>query len=190
MTTKAPLLTIADWDALPAEDGNRYEIIEGELFVSVWPGLTHQRVLTNLLSLFAIFLEKNPIGECLPTVGLILSQYSGVIPDLVFFLNEQSERIIKDDRLIGPPALICEVVEEGLANTGRDCGTKLKLYSKHGVPEYWLVYPKTLTIERWVRQGDSLIRWKTLRINDTLTSDLLPGFSGLLSQIFRPIGKR
>ena len=189
MTTKAQLLAIADWDALPAEDGNRYEIIEGELFVSAWPNLTHQRVLANLLRSFAIFLEKNPIGECLPTVGLVLSQYSGVIPDLVFFLNDQSETIINDDRLVGPPALICEVVEDGLANTERDCGTKLKLYSKHGVPEYWLVYPKTMTIDRWVKRGDSLIRLKTLGLNDTLTSEILPSFSCLVSEIFSRIGK-
>lgn len=36
-----PLLTIADWEALP-EDGNRYEVIEGELYMSCAPGLKHQ----------------------------------------------------------------------------------------------------------------------------------------------------
>ena len=44
-----PLLTIADWDAMPYDDGNRYEIIEGELFVSCSPGLTHQTVAINLI---------------------------------------------------------------------------------------------------------------------------------------------
>ena len=42
-----PVLTIADLDAMP-EDGNRYELIEGELFVSRSPSLTHQRVSGNL----------------------------------------------------------------------------------------------------------------------------------------------
>ena len=44
-----PILTIADLDAMP-EDGNRYELIEGELFVSRAPSLTHQEVVTNLYS--------------------------------------------------------------------------------------------------------------------------------------------
>ena len=189
MTTKAQPLTIADWDAMPYGDGNRYEIIEGELFVSEWPGLTHQRVLTNLIFLLGGFVDDNPIGKAVHNPPLLLSEYTAVWPDMVYFSNEQRKTIIKDDRLIGPPALVCEVVSDGLANIGRDCGTKLKLYSKHGVPEYWLVYPKTMTIERWVRRGDSLIRLETLRLNDTLTSEILPGFSCQVSEIFSRIEK-
>jgi Uma2 family endonuclease len=75
MTTKAQLLTIADWDAMPYGDGNRYEIIEGELFVSCSPGLTHERVVVNLVTLFVLFLEKNPVGEFLINAGVILSQF-------------------------------------------------------------------------------------------------------------------
>ena len=85
MTTKLQPLTIADWDAMPYGDGNRYEIIEGELFVSCSPGLTHQIVLTNLIVQIGNFLNNNPIGTFVPSPGVILSNYSGVIPDLVFF---------------------------------------------------------------------------------------------------------
>src|SRR6476646_3424441 len=99
MNTKLKTLTIEDWEALPHGDGNRYEIIEGELFVSCSPGLPHQRVVMNLITLFVLFREKNPIGEVLTTPGLILSRYSGVIPDLVFLLNETSDTIITGDRL-------------------------------------------------------------------------------------------
>src|SRR3982751_684987 len=104
MNTKLKPLTIADWEAMPHGDGNRYEIIEGELFVSTSPGLTHQFVLTNLILLIGRFLEPNPIGTVVTGPGLILSDYSGVIPDLVFFSREQRHTIVKDDRLHGPPA--------------------------------------------------------------------------------------
>ncbi|HKY45736.1 MAG TPA: Uma2 family endonuclease, partial [Pyrinomonadaceae bacterium] len=156
MTTKLKPLTIADWDAMPYGDGNRYEIIEGELFVSCSPGLTHERVLTKLILLIGRFLETSPIGEAVPNVGVILSDISGVIPDLVVFLNEQADEIISNDRLKGAPALVVEILSPGSANIRRDRVNKLQLYDKHGVPEYWIVDPSNMTLEIYVRQGSSL----------------------------------
>ena len=186
MNTKLKILTIADWDAMPYRDGNRYEIIEGELFVSCSPGLTHQRVVVNLITLFVLFLEKNPVGEFLPDVGVILSKFSGVIPDLVILLNEQRDTIITNDRLTGPPALVIEVVSPGSANSRRDRVDKLRLYSKHSVQEYWIVDPGKLTVEKYVSHGSSLKLSQTLqREEERLSSAAIPAFSCLLSQIFK-----
>lgn len=185
MTTKAQPLTIADWDAMPHGDGNRYEIIEGELFVSCSPGLTHQIVLGNLIVLIGVFLKANPIGTVVTGPGLILSNYSGIIPDLVFFTHEQRDRIVKNDRLTGPPALVIEIVSPGSTNIRRDRVSKLQLYAKHRVPEYWIVDPRNLTLERYVDQGSSLILLETLAAEDTLSTTAIPGFSCQVSEIFR-----
>jgi|SRR5215213_382976 len=183
-------LTIDDWEAMPHGDGNRYEIIEGELFVSCSPGLTHQRVISNLFTLFVLFREKNPIAEILTDAGVILSKFSAVIPDLVIFLNEQLDTIITGDRLTGPPALVIEVVSPGSSNSRRERVDKLRLYSKHGVPEYWIVDPVTLTVDQYVSHGSSLKLSQTLqREEERLLSAAIPGFSCLLSQIFRHFGK-
>jgi Uma2 family endonuclease len=189
MTTKAQLLTIADWDAMPADDGYRYEIIEGELFVSCSPGLTHERVLINLILLLGNFLEENPIAEVVGNVGVILSNVSGVIPDLVIFLNEQRDSIIMDDRLHGPPSLVIEVLSPGSTNVRRDRVSKLQLYGKHRVPEYWIVDPKKMSLERYVSQDPSMVLLETLSNEDSLSTPVLPGFSCRLSQIFRRISK-
>ena len=189
MITKLRPLTIADWDAMPYRDGNRYEIIEGELFVSCSPGLTHERVLTKLILLIGNFLETSPVGEAVANVGVILSNVSGVIPDLLVFLNEQRDTIITNDRLTGPPALVVEILSPGPANIGRDRVNKLHLYDKHGVPEYWIVDPKNMTLERYVRQGSSLALLETLENDDIVSITTLPGFSCKVSEIFRRIGK-
>src|SRR5215213_9371557 len=190
MNTKLRTLTNDDWEAMPHGDGNRYEIVEGELFVSTSPGLTHQRVITNLFTLFVIFLEKNSIGEIVTNAGVILSKFSAVIPDLVIFLNEQRDTIITNDRLTGPPALVIEVVSPGSANSRRDRVTKLQLYSKHQVPEYWIVDPGNLTVDQYVSDDSSLkLRQGLQREEERLSSAAIPGFSCLLSQIFRRIGK-
>jgi Uma2 family endonuclease len=185
MITKPKPLTIADWDAMPYGDGNRYEIIEGELFVSCSPGLTHQIVSDNLLVLVRNYLRGNPIGTFVSTPGLILSNVSGVIPDLVFFRNEQRDTIVTNDRLIGPPALVIEIVSPGSANIKRDRVSKLRLYAQHGVSEYWIVDPQNVTIDRYVDDGSSLTLSETLREEGTLVTDVLPGLSCLVSDIFR-----
>jgi len=184
MITKLKPLTIADWDAMPHGDGNRYEIIEGELFVSTSPGLTHQMVLTNLIVLIGHFLKANPVGTIVAGVGVILSNFSGVIPDFVFFSHEQRETIVKDDRLHGPPALVVEILSPGSTNIRRDRVIKLQLYAKHGVPEYWIIDPRIMTLERYVDQGSSLILLETLRYEDSLSTTALPGFSCQMSEIF------
>ena len=185
MITKLKPLTIADWDAMPYGDGNRYEIIEGELFVSTSPGLTHQMVLTNLIIRIGNFLQANPIGTIVAGSGVILSNFSGVIPDFVFFSREQRDTIVKDDRLHGPPALMVEILSPGSANVRRDRVVKLQLYAKHGVPEYWIVDPRKMTIERYVNQGSSLILSETLRYEDNLSTTAIPGFSCQMSEIFK-----
>ncbi|HEV8428088.1 MAG TPA: Uma2 family endonuclease [Pyrinomonadaceae bacterium] len=184
MITKLKPLTIADWDAIPYKEGYRYEIIEGELFVSRSPGLTHQVVLGNLIFLFQKFLESSRIGVAVMNPGLILSNYSGVIPDLVFFLNNQRDTIVTNDRLTGPPALVVEIVSPGSSNIRRDRVAKLQLYAKHDVPEYWIVDPKNSTVERYVNQGSSLILQETLGEEETLTTPALSGFSCRVSDIF------
>ena len=179
------LLTIADWEAMPHGDGNRYEIIEGELFVSCSPGLTHQHVAVNLTGAIWMFLESNPIGTVVATPGLILSKFSGVIPDIVVFLKEQRETIVKNDRLMGPPALVVEILSPGSSNVRRDRVIKLNLYAKHLVSEYWIVDPQNRSLERYVLHESSLELLETLTSEDHLTINALPGFAYPMSKIFR-----
>jgi len=185
MITKLRTLTIADWDAMPYRDGNRYEIIEGELFVSCSPGLTHENVLFNLIVAIGKFLDENPVGVAVGNVGVILSNVSGVVPDLVFFRSDQHETIVKDDRLHGPPALVIEVLSPGSTNTRRDRISKLHLYDKHEVPEYWIVDPKNKTLEKYIRKSSSLILHETFQHENTLITSALPGFSCQMRYIFK-----
>jgi Uma2 family endonuclease len=187
MITKLRPLTIADWDAIPYDEWNRYEIIEGELFVSCAPGLTHQIVATNLISVIARFLRTNPIGIAVTTPGLILSNYSGVIPDLVFFLNEKRDTIVTDERLSGPPNLVVEILSKGSKNMRRDRIVKKHLYAKHGVPEYWIIDCHRRVIEVYRLEGALLEPAQVFQAEDTVSSLALPGFTCAVSEIFEHI---
>lgn len=76
------MLTVEDLESLP-EDGNRYEIVDGELFVSTGPGIIHQAVLARLLGALFHFLEAHRLGYILPGVGVVFDEHNAVIPDLV-----------------------------------------------------------------------------------------------------------
>lgn len=90
-------LTVDDLDLFP-DDGNRYEFIEGELFVSRAPRLFHQIVVTNIIAFVRPFLDRNPLGFIVAGPGVIFSQFSGVIPDVVFISNEQRGEIASGDK--------------------------------------------------------------------------------------------
>ena len=177
-----PLLTIADLDSLP-EDGNRYELIEGELFVSRAPSLTHQTVVLNLSAEIRDYLKDNPIGKVWPGPGVIFSNFSGVIPDIIYISNERLDKIASGDRVAGAPDLIIEILSPGAENERRDRQAKRQLYGKYGVKEYWIVDSQKATIQ--IYRSGKLRLAATLTRKDKLTSPLLPGFNCRVRDIFQ-----
>lgn len=178
------LLTIADLDAFPDDDGNRYELIEGVLYVSTAPGLPHQLVLQNLQLELGLFLRENPIGVIVPGPGTILSNYDAVIPDVVIIRNERWDNVTSEQRVTAAPDIVVEILSPGAENRRRDLQLKRKLYAKYGVAEYWIVdnQDRSITIYRLENQG--LENFITLRDDDVLTSPLLPGFELTVRSIF------
>jgi Uma2 family endonuclease len=178
-----PLLTVADLDAYP-DDGNRYELIEGELFVSRAPGIPHQRVLHNLQLEFGLYLRANPIGILVPGAGAIFSDYDTVIPDLAYVRNERWDQVVTGEKFTGAVDLVIEVLSPGAANRRRDLSAKRQLYGKYGVEEYWIVDSENLAILIFRRQGKTLEEMAMLTVEDELTSTILPGFRLQVSAIF------
>ncbi len=108
-----PLLTVADLDACP-DDNNRYELIEGELFVSRAPGIHHQRVLHNLQLELGLYLKGNPIGIVIPGTGAVFSDYDAVIPDLVFIRKERWNEVTSGQKITGAPDIVVEILTREL----------------------------------------------------------------------------
>jgi Uma2 family endonuclease len=171
-----PLLTVADLDVYPDDDGNRYELIGGELFVSRAPGIPHQRVLINLIVGLSDYLKANPIGTLVPGAGAIFSDYDAVIPDLALVLNERWDQVVTGERFTGAVDLVIEILSPGTQNRRRDLSAKRKLYGKYGVEEYWIVDSENLSVLIFRLHGKTLDEIATLTETDELTSSMLPGF--------------
>lgn len=178
-----PIMTVEDLDAMP-EDGNRYEVIEGELFVSRAPTYIHQVVIGRLNRSMLNHLDTNPMGEALITPGLIFSQVDGVIPDMVYMSHERRNTILVDDRLRAAPELVVEVVSPGAENIRRDRIEKRRLYAKYGVEEYWVIDPQTRSIEVYRLRGAILDLVAIYTDKQAVETPLLPGWSITADELF------
>ena len=82
------------------------------------------------------------------------------------------------------PELVVEVLSPGPKNIQRDRRTKLKLYARRGVDEYWIVDWLRRIIDVYRLGGTTLAHVATLTESDTLTSPLMPGMDMPLARIF------
>jgi len=147
MSTTTQRWTSADLEKLP-DDGTRYEIIDGELFMSPPPHLYHQGVCTDLSGMLWYWNDNALLGRVLDGAGLTLDIDEVVIPDIIWISNERLKTAVGADVKIGQmPELVVEVLSPGKTNEKRDRVTKLALYSRRGVDEYWIVSWQARSIE-------------------------------------------
>ena len=169
------ILTYDDYAALP-NDGKRYEIIEGDIFVSPAPRPKHQKAIGNLHIILGLYLQDHPIGDLyLAPIDLILSFTNIAQPDLLFLRNEKLH-LVSDRSIEGPPDLIVEVLSPATEKTDRT--TKYRLYAKFGVAHYWLIDPIEKRLEPFRRVGRSYRALQPITGADTVSlEDIFPAWS-------------
>lgn len=179
--------TVADLEQIEAVDGERYEIIDGELYVSKQPSLEHQGICLSLGGLLERWSHESGRGYATTAPGVIFSVESAVAPDLAWVSFERV-RAGRDraGHLHVAPELMIEVLSPGRDNERRDRETKMALYAREGVDEYWIVDWQRRTVEVYRRTGETLALARTLGGEESLESPLLPGFSVPLPRIWPP----
>jgi Uma2 family endonuclease len=181
----AYLLTWDDWRKLPDRDGCRYELLGGELYVSLTPNTRHQRIIRNLLFLIETYLRRTGHGELFhDRMGVRLSPRDIVIPDLLVVLAGHEARI-QDDCIVGAPDLVVEVLSPGTAR--RDLGAKRSLYEHSGVGEYWIVDPigEKAIVYVLAGIGDGAFRFHgSFGRHEHLRSAILPELEISLDEVF------
>ncbi len=129
-------MTYDEYCLLP-DDGKRYQVLEGELFVSPAPRTQHQRIVGNLYVLLRDHIQTAKLGEIFfSPIDVILAPTTIVQPDVVFVRSDHAG-IITELNIQGPPDLCIEVVSPASEQTDRL--TKRNVYARYGVQEYWIV---------------------------------------------------
>lgn len=137
--------------ALP-DDGNRYELIDGELLASPSPRLLHQRGVAALYELVAPYVRRHRLGWTgLSPADLDLRSGQLSQPDLfVVPLVDGREPLDWPD--CGIPLLVAEVLSPATARYDRV--TKRRRYQRSGVPTYWVVDLDARLVEVWTPDAD------------------------------------
>jgi Uma2 family endonuclease len=159
-----------DYARLPSGDGKRYEVLDGELYVTPAPSPLHQRLSKRLQRGLEDYFEVRGLGEVFNApIDLILAPHDIVEPDLVLVAEpaQVSQRGIE-----GVPLLVAEVLSP--STRAQDRGIKLRRYGDLGIPHYWIVDPDAQTVECRVLEGGGYRRVVEASVPDVLRHPAWP----------------
>ena len=174
--------TYRDYINLSESETERYELIEGELYMVPSPIPMHQVVVLSLAKILDDFAKANDRGQVfLAPLDVVLSDQDVLQPDIMF-VSKAREGIVTERNIRGAPDLVMEVLSPGTAE--RDRTIKRARYLRFGVREYWIVDPQSKSIE--VLQAGQT-EFETVRVyseGTIATSPLLEGVQVDVSGLF------
>lgn len=139
-----PRVSYADLERTP-EDGRRYELYDGEVFVVPAPLPRHQVTQHLIAELLRTFAAQHGGFAVASPIDIVFSQYDVVQPDVVFFRRERRHLVNLDAAIRHAPDLCVEVLSGSTAATDR--GRKMQMFARYRVPEYWIVDPHARAVE-------------------------------------------
>ena len=174
--------TYEDWLRLP-NDGRRYEVLNGELYMTPPPSIGHQIAVTKLSVRMHSWVEQKGLGIVLvsPVSVRLPKQPVPVQPDVVFVRAERRD-IIGEDYVEGVPDLVVEVLSP--SNWLYDRREKMQAYEQAGVPEYWIVDYRARTVEVRALEAKTYTLLDEFGIGDVARSTVVSGFEISVDDLF------
>jgi Uma2 family endonuclease len=178
MTAVGILMTAEQDDALPRDEGRKWELLDGELIEapSATPG--HNRILTRLSMLLNSFAEGRRIGVVLLETDLAVRKDSRLRPDFGFF-SAETWRKVDIDRVpvVETPDIAVEIISPSESAT--TIQRKVEAYIAWGVHEIWLIYSETRTVMPHTSVGAQRFSEGAF-----LSSEFVPGWQLRIAELF------
>lgn len=185
MATASKHWTIDMVRALP-DDRNRYEIMDGELFVTPAPSRTHQRAVLEVALRLAPYLKAERLGEAvIAPADVEIAPDTMVEPD-IFVVPPVAARPSHAWTEPGRLLLAVEVLSPTTARADRV--RKRELYARVRIPEYWIVDVDARVVERWRPDDDrpevlsERLEWRPDAARPALTIDLVKFFAEVVGE--------
>jgi Uma2 family endonuclease len=181
MKVVQPRLTYPELRAMP-DDGTRYELIDGEVFVTPSPSEKHQRILVNLLVSVHNHVVANNLGRVyVAPLDVVFGERTALQPDLMF-ISKARRGIIGPEYILGAPDLVVEILSPH--RVAFDRVRKFEQYAQHGVEEYWIIDPVAESLEVYRLVGNNYSLEATLTGEEDLESPLLPAWKLPVRNLF------
>lgn len=173
--------TYDDYAELP-DDGHRYEIIDGVLYMAPAPATSHQFVSGWLSFYLMQYVQLAGKGRVLAApYDVELAPTFVVQPDVIVVLNDNLGRI-GPTRLRGIPDLVVEIISPSTAHYDRTA--KQNGYARAGVPEYWIVDPESQAVEVLLLAQTDYYRLEIFQDTESITSHVVAPFPVPVWQFF------
>lgn len=173
--------TYDDYAAFP-EDGHRYELVNGVLYMSPSPSWFHQEVVGAFYRYLYAHVKSEDLGGVLVApIDVELAPNTVFQPDVVVLLKANRKKL-RDRHIVGAPDLVVEVVSPGTETHDRH--RKLDAYIRAGVSEYWIADPEARTVEVLTLGVGEYFSQGVYLGKATIPSQVVPGLVVPIEQFF------
>lgn len=174
--------TYEDYLNLP-DDGQRYEIIEGSLYVSNAPDIDHQFTVVKLVSQMDVFVTQNKQGYVLTAPFEVhLSKTTRPVQPDVLFIKAKKWPTHGAKFFNGAPDLVVEVLQPSTRRL--DQSIKFRAYENANVAEYWIVDPKTHLVQVFSLDNQEYVLIGEFMNQELIESKVLPDLKIIAASLF------
>jgi len=175
-----PRVSFADLQQAP-EDGRRYELYDGEVFVVPAPIPLHQIAVQRFAELLRVYSRSHGGLVFLSPIDIVFSEFDVAEPDVVFFEHGRETLIDLRKAIRVAPDVAVEILSPSTARTDR--GKKMQMFARYGVREYWLVDPDEPRAEVYWLAGEVYALAQTASASETVRSTVLADFEFIVDQL-------
>jgi prevent-host-death family protein len=177
--------TYEEFLQLTENSEDRFEYIDGEIYMLASPRAVHQQILGDLHNQFYNWFGGKPCKPMLAPFDITLKRFPEdknlVQPDLMVICDLE-ENLNERDYYMGVPTLLIEILSE--STRGKDSVKKLDLYMSTGVREYWIVNPFNREITVFLFENSDVLKSKTFKEGETAASFTFEGLEVNLKKLF------
>lgn len=178
-------ISLEEYLKMREENDSILEYIDGVVYMSPSPSTKHQRISSKLQIKMGIYLDGKPCEVFSAPYDIELKRegLEGtkiVIPDLSIICDKSG---FTESKYVGVPSLIVEILSP--SNQSHDLITKLNLYMKYGVQEYWIINPMLESVTIYTLNDEGMYEQLDMKTSiGMLKSKVLDGFTVDLKEIF------